>query len=241
MTREPADRLTGQPTDDPGLPPSRFGRSVRRFVLVLCLAPLAYIGLSANLILAYRWLDPPVTTVQVQRQLEALWADGSYRLVYRFRPASAISSHLTGAVVAAEDNRFYDHRGFDLGAIETAVREGGRRGASTISQQVAKNLFLTTHRSYLRKAFEVPLTIVLELFLPKERILELYVNVAEWGDGVFGAEAAAQHYFGISADQLSRQQAAALAACLPDPRRRQPRLDGRYTRIILNRMNQLGY
>ncbi len=219
----------------------RARRHVLRFLLLLACASAVYLAICTALVVAYRWIDPPTTMVQSQRRLEALFEDREYGKIYQPLSGSAISSHLFNAVVAAEDNRFFEHSGFDWEAIETAYREGGRRGGSTISQQLAKNLFLSTHRSYLRKAFEVPLTIMIELILPKERILELYVNIAEWGVGLFGVEAAAQEHFGVGAGQLDRRQAAALASCLPDPRRRTPRLRGWYTNVILRRMNQLGY
>jgi monofunctional biosynthetic peptidoglycan transglycosylase len=202
---------------------------------------VAYLAVCSTLVVSYRWVDPPTTAVQFQRRIEALAEASDYSRAYVPVRSPHISTHILNAVVAAEDNRFFEHLGFDWDAIETAYKEGGRRGGSTVSQQLAKNLFLTTHRSYLRKALEVPLTVAIELILPKERILELYVNVAEWGDGVFGVEAASRRYFSIGADRLSRRQSAALASCLPDPRRRRPRLDGRYTTIILRRMDQLGY
>ena len=224
---------------------SSFGRQawlLARWCLAVLVAVVAsYLAVCSTLILSYRWVDPPTTTVQFQRRLEALVAGQEYSTTYIPVDGQRVGSHIRHAVVAAEDNRFFEHSGFDWNAIETAYREGGRRGGSTISQQLAKNLFLTTHRSYLRKALEVPLTVAIELTLPKERILELYVNVAEWGNGVFGVEAASQKYFGVGADTISRRQAAALASCLPDPRRRRPRLNGWYTNTILRRMDQLGY
>ncbi len=130
-------------------------------------------------------------------------------------------------MLAAEDDRFYLHWGFDLEEIEKAIaraKRGGRlRGASTITQQVAKNLFLWEGRSFVRKGYEAYLTLVLELCLPKDRILDLYLNLAEWGDGVFGAEMAARQHFGVPAAKLTREQAARLAAILPSPRRWSPR------------------
>src|SRR5262249_33280228 len=138
-------------------------------------------------------------------------------------PYERISSNLKRALIAAEDAKFADHRGFDWDGIQRAIernQQKGRivRGGSTITQQLAKNLFLTPERSYWRKAEEMVITVMLEAMLSKRRILELYLNVIEWGHGVFGAEAAAQHYFGISAAQLSAEQAARLAAMTPSPR-----------------------
>jgi monofunctional biosynthetic peptidoglycan transglycosylase len=162
----------------------------------------------------------------------------------RYEPVrlADVAPALPAAVVAAEDTRFYQHAGIDWTAIQRAVEENMeqgeiRRGGSTITQQLVKNLFLTTHSTYLRKALEVPLTGLAELLLSKDRILELYLSVVEWGPGIFGAEAAAQYHYGVSARALSRWQAAALAACLPNPRVRHPQVMDRYTRIILGRMD----
>lgn len=207
-------------------------------------AIIGYFTLCSLLLVLYNWVYPPTTGVQIQRRVEALFADrqqNEYRKRYKPRSVPEISPHLLHAVVAAEDTRFFEHEGFDWEAIRQAYEEGGRRGGSTISQQLAKNLFLTTHRSYVRKAFEVPLTFLTELLLRKDRILEIYVNVVEWGDGVYGVEMAARSYFNVSAESLSRTQAAALASCLPDPRRRRPRTGSWYTNVILRRMDALGY
>jgi monofunctional biosynthetic peptidoglycan transglycosylase len=217
-------------------------RATPIYLLLSCLAVAAsYLAVCAALLVSYRWVLPPVTAVQLQRAVESAREGEPYRRDYKPRPASSISSSLVHAVVAAEDSRFFEHRGIDWSAVETAVREGRGRGASTISQQLTKNLFLTTHRSYLRKVVEVPLTLLAEIVLPKDRILELYVNVVEWGPGVYGAEAAMRYHFTASAARTGRRHAAALAACLPDPRRRRPQLNGRYTNVILRRMNQMGY
>ena len=174
-----------------------------------------------------RVVQPPVTTVQVARAVQRLASGASpwwpeRRVVAR----EAIAPALRRAVLAAEDARFYTHHGFDLVEIEAALdrkARGGRlRGASTITQQVAKNLFLWEGRSYLRKGLEAWCTVALEVVVPKDRILDLYLNLAEWGDGTFGAEAAAQRWFGTSAKGLSGGQAARLAAVLPAPRRWRP-------------------
>jgi monofunctional biosynthetic peptidoglycan transglycosylase len=169
-------------------------------------------------------------------------------LAFSYEPVSRdrISQHLGHAVVAAEDGRFFEHFGVDWKAIKEAIEDNRRRGTmwrggSTITQQLVKNLFMTTHSSLVRKAFEVPLTFMAEVLLPKERILTLYLNVIEWSDGVYGAEAASRHYFGTSAEDLSRHQAASLAAVIPSPRSRSPQQMGTYTRIIQRRMTQMGY
>jgi len=179
-------------------------------------------------ILPLNLVQPLTTSVIVQRAVQRA-IDGT-RPIYPQRDVVAraeISANLRRAVLAAEDDRFYLHWGFDLEEIEKAIakaKRGGRlRGASTISQQVAKNLFLWEGRSYVRKGYEAYLTLVLELCLPKDRILDLYLNLAEWGDGIFGAEMAAQRHFGVPAARLSREQAARLAAILPSPRRWSPR------------------
>ncbi len=144
-------------------------------------------------------------------------------LKYQWVPYERISNHLKRAMVAAEDAHFVDHEGFDWDGIQKALEKNERRGrivagGSTITQQLAKNLFLTPTRSYWRKAQEALITVMLESMLSKRRILELYLNVIEWGNGVFGAEAAARQYFGVSAAQLSTEQAARLAAMAPNPR-----------------------
>jgi monofunctional biosynthetic peptidoglycan transglycosylase len=166
----------------------------------------------------------PASTAFMQRRLEVLRAkDGKAQLRRQWVPYEAISVNLKRAVVAAEDARFLDHEGFDWPAIQQAITKNESRGkvvagASTISQQLAKNLFLSGERSWLRKGEEAAITWMMEHTLSKRRILELYLNVAEWGNGVFGAEAAARYHFGVSAAALSPEQAAWLAAILPSPR-----------------------
>jgi monofunctional glycosyltransferase len=145
------------------------------------------------------------------------------QLRYQWVPYDRISNSLKRAMVAAEDAKFIDHEGFDWDGIQLALEKNQKKGrvvagGSTITQQLAKNLFLTPARSYWRKAEEAAITVMLEALLPKRRILEIYLNVIEWGNGIFGAEAAARHYFGISASQLSAEQAARLAAMAPNPR-----------------------
>jgi monofunctional biosynthetic peptidoglycan transglycosylase len=160
-------------------------------------------------------------------------------------PLQRIDADLQHAVVAAEDGRFYQHWGIDWQELAKVLEESGRsgrlRGASTISQQLVKNLFLTTHRSPLRKACEVALVPLAELLLSKQRILELYLNVIEWGPGVYGAEAAARHHYGTSAASLSREQAARLAACIPSPLRWRPQRMDAYSSDILARMERMGW
>jgi monofunctional biosynthetic peptidoglycan transglycosylase len=173
-------------------------------------------------VLALRWLDPPTSAFMLARRWEAQ-REGTRDFVLRWRwvDAAAISPQLPIALVAAEDQKFPRHDGFDVEAIREALDEqgeGGGRGASTISQQVAKNLFLWSGRSWLRKGVEAWYTLLIEAFWPKARILEVYANIAEFGDGVYGAEATAQAYFAKPAARLSAQESALLAAVLPNPR-----------------------
>jgi len=167
----------------------------------------------------------PASTSFMQARLEQLREkDRKTGLSHQWVAYDRISPHLKRAVIAAEDAKFVGHEGFDWEAIQKAIEKNERKGklvagASTISQQLAKNLFLSGERSWVRKAQEAAITWMLESALPKRRILELYLNVAEWGEGVFGAEAAARHHFGVPAAALSAQQAAWLAAILPSPRR----------------------
>lgn len=220
-----------------------------RFLVAMAVAvPATYLGVCFLLLGVYRFVFPPTTGVQVQRRMEAV-ASGqllAYEKHYAPRRFDAISAHVPHAVVAAEDGRFYQHGGFDLDAMQQAREQAERRGrpmrgASTITQQLVKNLFATTHRSVLRKGFEVPLTFMAEALLPKDRILELYVNVVEWGPGVFGVEAAAEHRYGIAAAQLNRSQSARLAALLPNPLERTPQNSAWYARMIERRMRQMGW
>ncbi len=183
---------------------------------------LWFIAGSALLVLALRWINPPGTALMVERKVES-WIDGKpIDLQRTWRPYREISDNLKIAVIAGEDQKFAEHWGFDVAAIQQAFshnEQGGSvRGASTLSQQVSKNLFLWPGRSWLRKGLEAWFTLLIELLWSKERILEVYLNSVEWGDGVFGAEAAAKHHFGVGAPYLSRQQASQLAAVLPNPR-----------------------
>ena len=196
-------------------------------------------------LVALKWIDPPTTAVQMERRVEAWMHAKPYRKRCQFVPLSQISPNLQHAVIAAEDARFYQHHGFDWQAIQLAAEndmEGGRiRGGSTITQQLVKNLFFGTGRSYLRKGAEFTLVPVAEFVLGKRRILELYLNVVEWGPGIYGAEPACRYYYGASARSLGRLQSAQLAAVLPAPLRRRPERMSRYSAIILERMRQMGW
>lgn len=184
--------------------------------------------------------------VQIQRSLEARIHGKSYTRTAYYEPLSAISDNLEHAVISAEDTRFYQHHGVDFKELEKMLKEAEEkgeklRGASTITQQLVKNLFLFTYRSYFRKALEYPLAFLAEFILSKDRILELYLNVVEWGDEIYGAEAAAHHYYGVTARWLTRYQSARLAAILPDPRHRNPAAMDNYSSIILQRMDSFGW
>ena len=207
---------------------------------------LGYLVACTLLLVAYRWIEPPGTTVQLQRLVEAAVAGEPLDLQYRPVPQDRQDEDIRHAAVASEDARFYTHGGFDTEELRRAredARRTGRpmRGASTITQQLVKNLFLTTHRSVVRKAFEVPLTFLAEWILPKDRILTLYLDVAEWGPGVFGIEAAANHHYGTSAVSLTRDQAARLVACLPAPLERRPQDMDQTSSRIQTRMRQMGW
>jgi monofunctional biosynthetic peptidoglycan transglycosylase len=185
---------------------------------------IAALALPWLLILPLNIIDPPTTAMMLRRTIQRWAADQAPAYPARDAVARArISPYLRRAVLAAEDDRFYLHWGFDFVQINKALDQraaGGRlRGASTITQQVAKNIFLWEGRSFVRKGLEAYLTIVLEVCLSKERILDIYLNLAEWGDGVFGAEEASRFHFGLRASELGPDHAARLAAILPSPRR----------------------
>ncbi len=187
----------------------------RRALRLAGLAVAAYFATVLFLIVVYRFINPPITTLIAYQ-----WLTGT-KIEQDWVPIEDISSNLLRAVVVSEDWGFCDHYGVDIEAIEKALEQAGEgkiaRGASTISMQVIKNLFLSQSKSYLRKAVEIPLTVAAEAVWPKSRMLEIYLNIAEWGPGVFGAEAAARHHFNKPASRLSEREAALLAAALPNP------------------------
>ena len=197
------------------------------------------------MLLAARWVNPPTTAVQIQRRLQGWFHSTPYHERYKFVPLNQISPDLQHAVIAAEDARFYQHHGFDWHAIQLAAEddmEGGRlRGGSTLTQQLVKNLFFGTGRSILRKGVEFTLVPVAELVIGKRRILELYLNVVEWGPGIYGAESACRFYYRTSARNIGRGQSAQLAAILPAPLKRRPERMNHYSAIILERMRQMGW
>jgi monofunctional biosynthetic peptidoglycan transglycosylase len=202
-------------------------------------------SLAVLILVAARWIDPPTTAVHMERRLQAWMHRTPYHERYEFVPLSEISPEFQHAVIAAEDARFYQHHGFDWDAMEIAAEDdlqGGRiRGGSTLTQQLVKNLFFGTGRSILRKGAEFTLVPVAELVLGKRRILELYLNVVEWGPGVYGAESACRYYYRTSARNIDRQAAAQLAAILPLPLKRRPDHMTHYSGLILERMRQMGW
>jgi len=230
-------------------PPRTLGG---RIGLGLCLL-LAFFILDVGRYLVWPFVgdlkteNPGVTSFMQYRLDEAEDAGKPLKLDVRYKPIKSISKNLRLAVTISEDDKFWDHEGFDVESMEEAfkrnLKEGRiKAGGSTITQQLAKNLWFTPEKSYLRKLKEAIMTWRLERELSKERILELYLNVVEWGDGIFGAEAAARRHFGVSAAGLSPSQAARLAAVLPSPRKWNPAGNGKVvskrTRIILGRMQR---
>jgi monofunctional biosynthetic peptidoglycan transglycosylase len=217
----------------------------RSFVRWLSIGVALLRSLAALTLLTARWIDPPTTAVHIERHLQAWIHHTSYHEHYKFIPLGDISPDLQHAVVAAEDARFFQHYGFDWHEIHIAAEddlEGDRtRGASTITQQLVKNLFFGTGRSILRKGVEFTLVPVAELLLGKRRILEIYLNVVEWGPGIYGAESACLHYDGTTARNVGREQAARLAAILPAPLKRRPERMNHYSVLILERMQQMGW
>jgi monofunctional glycosyltransferase len=230
--------------DTPTKTPLRIGllRSIFRWLVIG--AVLLWL-IAALMLAAARWIDPPTTAVHIQRRMQALIHHAPYHERFKFIPLREISPNLQHAVIAAEDAHFYEHHGFDWHQIQIAAEEdleGDRtRGASTITQQLVKNLYFGTGRSILRKAAEASLVPVAEFVLGKQRILEIYLNEVEWGPGIYGAESACLYYDDSPARNIGRQQAARLAAILPAPLKRRPERMNSYSAIILKRMGQMGW
>jgi monofunctional biosynthetic peptidoglycan transglycosylase len=222
-----------------------FLPTLRIFVRWLVIGVALLWSLAALTLLAARWIDPPSTAVHIQRRLQAWIHRTPYHERYRFIPVNQISPDLQHAVIAAEDSRLYQHHGFDWHEIQIVAEDdldGGRsRGASTITKQLVKNLFFGTGRSILRKGAEFTLVPVAEFVLGKQRILEIYLNVVEWGPGIYGAESASRYYYRTAARNTDRQQAARLAAILPAPLKRRPERMNDYSARILERMRQIGW
>lgn len=221
---------------------------INRIKNIVVKTMLWFFGLTILWVLLYKVINPPVTYLMIQRGVERKLADKSWKLEKEWRDFDNLSNNLKKAVIASEDARFFKHNGFDFKAISMAYEknQNGKkiRGGSTISQQTAKNVFLWPGRSYIRKGFEAYFTILIELFWSKERILEVYLNVIEMGDGIYGAEAATQNYYKKSSESLLKGEAALIAAVLPNPRRWSPAKPTAYIyrkqRLILYNMRNLG-
>jgi monofunctional biosynthetic peptidoglycan transglycosylase len=223
-----------------------YWRWSRRVLAVLVLLVIAWQGWYLGWVVWWKFANPGTTSFMSLRLDELREKDPRAELKKQWVPYERVSNHLKRAVVAAEDAKFSEHEGFDWEGIQKALEKNQKKGkivagGSTISQQLAKNLFLSASKTPWRKAQEAVITLMLEAVMDKRRILEIYLNVVEWGSGVFGAEAAARHYYGTSAAQLSAEQAARLAVLLPNPRKfgrlpNSPYLAAR-SQVILGRMN----
>jgi len=220
----------------------------RRILTGLAWALGVFLALNLLLVLTFRWVPVPTSGLMLQRRVESWSGTKPYTARHQWVPLEEISPSLGAAVIAAEDQNFTDHFGFDWKAIEKAVQHNEhsrrKRGASTVSQQTAKNLFLWSSRSWTRKGLEAWFTLAIELGWSKKRILEVYLNIVEFGDGIYGAEAAARTYFGKPAKRLTPSEAALLAAVLPNPRKFHANAPTDYIRgrqaWILGQMRQLG-
>ena len=204
---------------------------ILKFILKL----LAWlVALSLVWVVAYRWVNPPTTSLMIRDHLNDV------RIYREWVGLGEMSRHIPRAVIAAEDSRFCEHRGFDVEAIEKAMernKQGKKlRGGSTISQQTAKNAFLWSGRTWIRKGLEAWFTVLIEFIWGKPRIMEVYLNIAEYGRGVYGVQAASIHYFNKPASKLTRVEAARLAAILPQPIKRDAASPGRYTKRYANRI-----
>jgi monofunctional biosynthetic peptidoglycan transglycosylase len=222
--------LAPPPPRSPATPasPSVWPRRFRRAAQILVSLAVGYAVLVLALIVAYRWIDPPRSALMIATRLSG------QNVLYAPVPITSISSYLQRAVVTSEDTRFCQHRGVDWGALYEAMEES--RGGSTITMQTAKNLFLWNSRSYIRKAIEIPVALTIDALWPKRRILEVYLNIAEWGPGIFGAEAASYYHFDKPAARLTAQEATLLAASLPNPIARDAGEPGRITSVLASRL-----
>jgi len=224
-----------------------MGPRVRRLLGILLKVTLAFLALSVLSVIVLRFMAPPFSALMVERRIGSWFAEGRYSSTYRWVSLDKIAPVMSAAVIASEDQKFSDHYGFDIDAIQRAMGHNERsprtKGASTLTQQTAKNMFLWSSRSWLRKGVEAYFTVLLETFWGKRRILETYLNIVEFGDGIYGVEAAAQYYFRKPASRLNSEEAAILAAVLPNPRRYKVKSPSPYVRDrqqwILQQMYQL--
>lgn len=220
----------------------------KRIISIITRIFLWFLMVSVLWVLVYRFVNPPITLLMVLRNIERSNDDKPAKMDKEWVDFEDMSDNMKRAAVSAEDQLFLTHIGFDVKAIEQAfqINKKGKKikGGSTISQQTAKNVFLWPGRSWVRKGFEAYFTLLIEMLWSKERILEVYLNVIEMGDGIYGAEAAAKAYFGKSCAKLSRSQAALIAACFPNPRRWTPKKPTRYIKhrqyLIMKNMRRLG-
>jgi len=222
-------------------------RQMRRVLALSLIITLGLGTLSVGLTIWFRFVAPPASALMIERRIDTWNSGGKYSSHYEWVDFDRIAPPMAFAVIASEDQNFLHHHGFDWGAIQRAIdydENGKLRGASTLTQQTAKNLFLWPDRNWLRKALEAYFTVLLETFWDKRRILEIYLNIAEFGDGVYGVEAAAQRYFHKSAARLTAEDAAILAAVLPNPHRLKANAPSSYVRErqhwILEQMRHLG-
>ena len=224
-----------------------MGPRVRRILGILLKVTLAFLALSILAVIVLRFMAPPFSALMVERRIGSWFAEGKYSPTYKWVSLDKIAPVMSAAVIASEDQKFSDHYGFDIDAIQRAMGHNERsprtKGASTLTQQTAKNMFLWSSRSWLRKGVEAYFTVLLETFWGKRRILETYLNIVEFGDGIYGVEAAAQYYFRKPASRLNSEEAAILAAVLPNPRRYKVKSPSPYVRDrqqwILQQMYQL--
>ena len=221
----------------------------RRAAKIAARVFLWFLMVTVFWVLFYRFVNPPITLLMVLRNIERKANSKSYKMDKKWVRFSEISDNMKRAAVSGEDQLFLKHIGFDVKAIEKAFKNNEKnvkkiKGGSTISQQTAKNVFLWPGRSWVRKGFEAYFTLLMEIFWSKERILEVYLNVIEMGDGIYGAEAAAQAYFHKSCSQLSRSEAALIVACFPNPIRWSPKRPTAYIYhrqyLIMRNMKRLG-
>jgi monofunctional biosynthetic peptidoglycan transglycosylase len=221
---------------------------LKKALTILKWIAIAYLSFTLFLVILFSFVNPPVTPLMIKRVIEQKAEGKKVMLKKKWMPLKKISPYMVKAVVASEDNRFLDHWGIDLDAIQKAVeynkRHKRKHGASTITQQVAKNLFLWPARTYLRKGFELYFTVLIETIWSKKRIMTVYLNIIETGDGLYGTEAAANKYFHKTSAQLTQGEAALIAAALPNPRRRNPATPTAYMlkrqNRIISLMNKIG-
>jgi monofunctional biosynthetic peptidoglycan transglycosylase len=221
---------------------------MRLFKYLLKLLVIGFFGITFFWVLLYRYVNPPITLLMVDRGFERKAAGKDWKIDKTWVPFDQMSINIKKASVAAEDQLFLEHHGFDLTAIERAIEKNQHSnkliGGSTISQQTAKNVFLWPGRSYIRKAFEAYFTMLIEALWSKERIMEVYLNVIEMGDGIYGIEAASQEYFKRPAFELTKRQASLIAGVFPNPRKWSPAKPTRYIRhrsyLIMKNMGRLG-